>query len=187
MSDEDFGTGRDRRGRWRKGFCPNPNGRPRKKPAVSDSDVGYFKQTLIEATINGQKRWVTRHELLLHSMFDQALKGKTSIARKLFERFEDVDMTFTKARDHVRKMRDEYLNKYHETGEHDEELATEILNLQEMLNFGFESKPPRKPRHRPSSSAANWRKRPKPQFIIDLEAEWAAAEKAKKRREPDDQ
>ena len=41
MYDDD-NSGRDRNGRWRKGHCPNPNGRPRKKPEVSQADVNEF-------------------------------------------------------------------------------------------------------------------------------------------------
>ena len=92
MSDSD-GFGRDNSGRWKKGFCPNPKGRPRNQPEISDSDVGHFKQRVVEVMINGEKRQLSRHELLLHSMYEQAIKGKSvNLARKLFDRFEDVDL-----------------------------------------------------------------------------------------------
>ena len=77
MFNDDDDNGRDKHGRWKKGYCPNPKGRPRKEPDISDADVGWFKQRMVEATINGEKRWLTRHELLLHSMYEQAIKGKS--------------------------------------------------------------------------------------------------------------
>ena len=129
--------GRDQLGRWKKGFCPNPNGRPRKKPKISDSDVIFFKNTIVDVTINGEQRQLTRHELLLHSMFEQAIKGKSATAaRKLFERFEDADMLITRARDDYREMRETFLEKYYEHGEFDEELAEELLRLLELLKYG---------------------------------------------------
>lgn len=103
MLDDD-GEGRDARGRWKKGYCPNLKGRPRKEPDISDADVGWFKQRMVEATINGEKRWLTRHELLLHSMYEQAIKGKSvTITRKLFDRFENVDDTWAQASDWLRE------------------------------------------------------------------------------------
>src|SRR5512137_1425833 len=129
----DDGNGRDKHGRWKKGYCPNPKGRPRKEPDISDADVGWFKQRMVEATINGEKRWLTRHELLLHSMYEQAIKGKSvNITRKLFDRFEDVDMTWAKARDWLREKRAKFLDAYYEKGTFDEKLANEILDLQAM-------------------------------------------------------
>ena len=83
---EDDGDGRDGRGRWKKGFCPNPRGRPRKRPEISDADVHYFMNSGITAKINGEERLMSRAELLIHSMFEQAVKGKNAmLARKLFD------------------------------------------------------------------------------------------------------
>jgi Family of unknown function (DUF5681) len=177
----DDGNGRDKYGRWKKGYCPNPKGRPRKEPDISDADVGWFKQRMVEATINGEKRWLTRHELLLHSMYEQAIKGKSvNITRKLFDRFEDVDMTWAKGRDWLREARAKFLDAYYEDGTIDEKLANEILDLQAMLAYGRKPKPLRKPRLKKPAGPPSWRKNPKPQFILDLEEEWAKAEAAEK-------
>ncbi len=166
MSHDRFG--RDRRGRWKKGFCPNPNGRPRKAPEISDSDVGCFKQRIVEVMINGEKRQLTRHELLLHSMFEQAIKGKSVLlARKLFDRFEDVDLTWEKMRDVYRQDREAFLTDYYEKGTFDDKRANELIELQEMLTYGHKPKPQRKPRFR--RKPATWRKGPKPQSLLDLE------------------
>lgn len=172
--------GRDSHGRWKKGFCPNPKGRPRKQPDISDADVGWFKQRVVDVTINGEKRQLTRHELLLHSMFEQAIKGKSvSIARKLFDRFEEVDMTWAQAGDLLKSKRERFLEDYYERGKFDEKEANEILGLNEMLTYGRRPKPKRKPRIKALEGPATWRKGPKPQSLLDLEKEEAeAAERA---------
>lgn len=176
------GFGRDNRGRWKKGFCPNPNGRPRKEPAISDSDVGWFKQRVVEVMINGEKRQLTRHELLLHSMFEQAIKGKSvNLARKLFDRFEDVDMTMAKARDVLNEDREAFLKKAYEGGKFDHKRANELIELQEMLNYGRKPKPRRKTRVRRKPGPATWRKGPKPQSLLDLEKKEAAEIRAEER------
>ena len=155
------GFGRDNRGRWRKGFCPNPNGRPRKKPVISDSDVGWFKQRVVEVMINGEKRELTRHELLLHSMFEQAIKGKSvNLTRKLFDRFEDVDLMRAQAREILHKDREAFLEDYYERDKFDDKRAKELIELHEMLSYGRKSKPPRKTRVRTKPVTATWRRGP---------------------------
>lgn len=181
MMDDDEPIGRDARGRWQKGFCPNPKGRPRKQPHISDADVGWFKQCVVEATINGQKRQLTRHELLLHAMYEQAIKGKNmAVARKLLDRFEEVDMTWAQAQEVLKQKRERFLADYYERDKFDEKAANEILELTEMLRYGRKPKPQRKRRIKPSRPAT-WRKGPKPQSLLDLEkaeTEADAAERA---------
>lgn len=179
-------NGRDRRGRWQKGFCPNPNGRPHKQPRISDSDVGYFKQTIVDVTIAGERRQLTRHELLLHSMFEQALKGKVSVMRKLFDRFEDVDMTMVQAAEMLRERREAFLERREQGGKFDLKEGEAILKLQEMLNYGRKLKPRRAPRMRRNPGAPTWRRGPKPQAVLDLEREWARADRvAEGQQDPD--
>ena len=74
---------RDKRGRWRKGHCPNPIGRPIKKPQTIDSHLGNFKNHKKKVTINGEEQYLTRHAILLHAMFEQAVKGKSYIVAKM--------------------------------------------------------------------------------------------------------
>lgn len=185
MSSNDRSS-RDKRGRWKKGFCPNPNGRPRKPPEISDADAGWFKQGVLEVNINGEKRKVTRHELLLHTMFEQAIKGKSvMIAKKLLDRFDEVDMVWAQANAALRRDSEAFLEDYHERDKYDEKRAKEILELKEMLTYGRETKI-RKPRFRKNSAFANWRKGPKPQSLLDLEkqeeAELLAEEEERARR-----
>ena len=198
MDDHDE-NGRDGRGRWKKGYCPNPNGRPRKKTPISEADVYYFKQTLVDAMIGGKPTQTTRHALLLHKMFEQALKGSVLVQRKLFERFEQSDDTVVEAEIELRHLGRRILAHHDKTGTIDEQLYDEYRRLYALLN-GREhheavNEPDRRPRDRrkPAPINLNWRKGPKPQAVLDLEAEWAAAEAAekaakakKKTEEPDE-
>lgn len=197
MHDED-NFGRDRNGRWTKGHCPNPKGRPRKKPPISQSDVYHFKQTEIEANIGGTPMAITRHALLLHKMFEQALKGSVTAQRKLFDRFEQSDDTITEAQFHLSFLGRKIVEHHDKTGKIDEALYDEYSRLYEMLHrrphYEAVNEPERRPRDRskPEPTIASWRKGPKPQAILDMEAEWAAAEAAerdakKKKREGSDE
>ena len=136
MDNESDDNGRDERGRWKKNYCPNPKGRPRKKPEVSDSDVLWFKQNTVQATINGEKRSITRHALLLHAMFEQALQGKVSMARALFQRFEQADETWQRGAEIYRYERQKLLQDLETTGELDIQRAEELLELADLLKFG---------------------------------------------------
>ncbi len=63
---------RDARGRWLPGNCPNPKGRPKKKPKVlpDQSDIRIFGHTMIDVLTNGQKETMDRRTALLNKMFD---------------------------------------------------------------------------------------------------------------------
>lgn len=178
MSEDDEETnGRDARGRWKKGFCPNPKGRPRKELEFSDADIGWFKQGIVEVMVNGEMRKLTRQELLLHSMYDQAIKGKSALAaRKLLEYFMGVDRTWAEAHRQMRERSERYLHDYYEHGKVDNREAQEILALSDMWTFGLKPKPPRKPRIKAPAEPATWRTNPKPQSLLDLEKEEAEAE-----------
>lgn len=198
MEDHDE-NGRDARGRWKKGYCPNTKGRPRKKTPISEADVYYFKQTLVDATIGGKPRQTTRHALLLHKMYEQALKGSVLIQRKLFERFEQSDDTIVAAELELRHLGRQILAHYDKTGKIDEQLYAEYRQLYALLHgrphHEAVNEPERRPRDRskPAPINLNWRTGPKPQAVLDLEAEWAAAEaaekaaKARKKREGSDE
>jgi hypothetical protein len=183
MTDDDM-KGRDRNGRWKKGHCPNLKGRPRKKPPISDADVHYFKQAVVEAAIGGRPTQISRHGLLLHKMYEAALKGSVLIQRKLFDRFEQSDDTVMQAELHLRDLGHQILADCELTGQINQRLYSEYREMYAMLN-GREhheavNEPQRRPRDRskPSDVNLNWRKGPKPQAVLDLEAEWAAAEAA---------
>jgi Family of unknown function (DUF5681) len=196
MHDDGHGD-RDARGRWKKGFCPNPSGRPRKKPPISDADVNHFRTGAVTLTLNGEKRVVSRHEALMHALFDQALKGKSLIARMLFKRFEDSDELYAKARMELKDIGKAILKKRDEKGEYDEQLIHEYVELSDLLNGGEPRRAPKPPRSRAKPKPpvqSTWRKGPKPQSLIELEkqeeAELLAEERERARRlglpSPDD-
>ena len=182
----DDNDGRGENGRWKKGFCPNPNGRPRKKPEISDADVNHFKNTLMTVTINGEQRRLSRHELLIHSMFEQAIKGKSVlIQRMLFGLFEGSDELREKAKMTYQRVAKQLVGKFRETGDFDETLHEEYRELRYLLTGGGDPDRPapkgRRARVRRKTPAQpTWRKGPKPQSLLDLEkeeeAEWLAAE-----------
>ena len=51
---------RDARGRWRPGYCPNPKGRPRKKPItiIHEADMQIFGNTLIDVVSKSSTSFV---------------------------------------------------------------------------------------------------------------------------------
>ena len=173
----DDNDGRGENGRWKKGFCPNPNGRPRKKPEISDADVNHFKNTLMTVTINGEQRRLSRHELLIHSMFEQAIKGKSVlIQRMLFGLFEGSDELREKAKMTYQRVAKQLVGKFRETGDFDETLHEEYRELRYLLTDGGDPDRPtpkgrsrRVRRKRPAGPP--WRKGPKPQALLDLEKE----------------
>jgi len=91
---------RDVRGRWIKGHCPNPKGRPRKKPRwqTETDDLMIFGNTLIEIRTNGKPELMLRRVALLEKIFESAMKGKTSAQRFLFQKFEENDMRLAELR-----------------------------------------------------------------------------------------
>ena len=187
----DDNDGRDESGRWRKGFCPNPNGRPRKKPEISDADVHHFKNAMMTVTINGEQRHLSRHELLVHSMFEQAIKGKfVLIQRMLYGLFQDSEDLRRKAEMTYQRVAKQIVAKYKKSGEIDETLHEEYRELRYLLTDGGDPDRPtpkgrsRRVRRKPPAGPP-WRKGPKPQSLLDLEkeeeAEWLAAKLKRER------
>ena len=88
--DKNDQPARDAKGRWRKGHCPNPKGRPRKQ-VMEDYDPGdlrHFRNTMIDVMSGGQKVKMDRRAALLHKIYESAMKGKVSMLRFLFKEFE---------------------------------------------------------------------------------------------------
>jgi Family of unknown function (DUF5681) len=183
MSDDDEDwDGRDLSGRWCKGHCPNPKGRPRKKAEVSDADMNVFKNTVQEITINGVRRQLTRHGVLLHSMYEQAVKGKSvNTAKKLLDRFEQAALDRAGGYLHLRDLNAAIDASFKRNGKHDDKLLAEAEELMNVLNYGEERAPERKPRVRKKTkaSAPTWRTEPKPDWLVDEEERYAEQEHAK--------
>ena len=186
MDDDDDADGRDSNGRWKKGYCPNPKGRPPKQPKVSQADVYEFKETLVDAVFHGKPMKMTRHELLLQKMFEQALKGSVLMQRKLFDRFEHSDETYQKGLMLLGQTHKRLVDHIGKTGELHESLYEEYSSLYYLIHrrehYEVVNEPVRLPRNRSRHIAINpnWRRRPKPQAILDLERQWAEDEAAEK-------
>lgn len=133
MSDDTI-DGRDKNGGWTKGHCPNPNGRPRKKPPVNQADVMQFKQTLVDATVQGQPVQLTRHELLFHKMYENTLEGSVLVQRKPFDRFEQSDDTYAEAEFHLRWLGRQICEGYDKTGKLDERLYDEYRRYYYLIH-----------------------------------------------------
>ena len=67
------------------GNCPNPKGRPKKKPTVlpDQSDIHIFYNTVIDVLTSGQTEMMDRRTALLSKMFESAMKGRVSMQRFL--------------------------------------------------------------------------------------------------------
>lgn len=177
MSDDDEDwDGRDLSGRWCKGHCPNPKGRPRKKAPVSDADMNWFKNGVQDITINGVKRQLTRHEILLHSMYEQAVKGKSvNTAKKLLERFEQAALDRAEAYLHLRDLKAAIDASLKRNGKHDDKLLADAKELMNVLNYGEERPPERKRRARTkvkTSAPTLRRTEPKPEWVVEQERLW---------------
>ena len=88
--DKNDQPARDAKGRWQKGHCPNPKGRP-KKQVMEDYNLGdlrHFRNSMIDVMSGGQKVTMDRHAALLHKMYESAMKGKVSMQRFLYKEFE---------------------------------------------------------------------------------------------------
>ncbi len=97
---------RDARGRWRPGYCPNPKGRPRKKPKsiIHEADIQIFGNTLIDVVSNGQKVSMVRRSAMLNKMFESAMKGNVPMQRFLYHEFERIDERLAAARAHYDRL-----------------------------------------------------------------------------------
>ncbi len=132
---------RDARGRWLPDHCPNPKGRPTKKPKkiIHESDLQVFAYTLVDVAANGQKETMTRRTALLNKMFESAMKGKVSQQRFLYKEFERSDERLAATVVHYeRLMFDWYINNNPGPGKPRVdiplEVELEIMQLRGLLN-----------------------------------------------------
>ena len=130
---------RDARGRWLPDHCPNPKGRPKKKPKVvlDESDIRIFGHTLVDVVASGQKEMMDRRSALLNKMFESAMKGSVSQQRFLYREFERNAERLAALRvRYERLMLDWYINN---TGRLDMpfEVELEIEGLGSLLNHYF--------------------------------------------------
>ena len=84
------GRQRDERGRWLPGHCPNPKGRPPKKPKipVNLADIHRFRTSSVEVKTPEGAKMVTREEALNLRIFEDAMRGRASAQKLLYQEFE---------------------------------------------------------------------------------------------------
>ncbi len=134
---------RDASGRWRPGYCPNPKGRPRKKPKtiIHEADIQNFGNTLVDVVSNEQKVSMVRRSALLNKIFESAMKGRVSQQRFLYKEFERNDERIAATRVHYeRLMFDWYVNNPAPGKPRVDmplEVELEIMQLRGLLNHCY--------------------------------------------------
>jgi hypothetical protein len=70
-----------------KGVSGNPKGRPKK---TLDFDHALLRESRVSVTINenGQRRHISKHELVIRQMIHKAIGGNISAARTYFDRHQ---------------------------------------------------------------------------------------------------
>ncbi len=135
---------RDARGRWQKGHCPNPKGRPRKS-AQSDYDPGDlrdFGNTLIEVNVSGQRTLMDRRAALLHKMYERAMKGSVTNQRFLHQEFGRNDERLAASRFRYEELMIDWVIENPDFKGHDDEnipfkIQLEIAGLESLLNHYY--------------------------------------------------
>ena len=142
---------RDNRGRWLKGHCPNPKGRPRKRPKeyLDLADIRTFGNTLIEVRTNDGVELMDRRAALLHKMFEDAMRGKVSMQRMLYAEFERNDELLAAARLRYQQLMTEWVIKNEDFDGLDGEnipfeIQLEIASLESLLSHYLPGQYPRR-------------------------------------------
>ena len=143
-SGDKMKSSRDANGRWKKGFCPNPKGRPRKRkdPNYDPSDIFYFKNTLIEVRTKDGPQLMDRRAALNSKMFEDAMRGKVSMQRFLYAEFERNDERLAAMRLHYEKLVTKWIINNEEFDGLDgesipKEVQIELAQLQSLLNHYY--------------------------------------------------
>ena len=134
---------RDARGRWLKGQCPNPKGRPRKKPQkdLDLADIRTFANMLIEVRANGQTKLMDRRTALLHKMFEDAMKGKVSMQKFLYQELQKNEELLAEFRVRYERLMIDWIirNPRYKDPEYELpiEIRTELMALERVLRHYF--------------------------------------------------
>lgn len=142
---------RDARGRWLKGHCPNPKGRPRKKPKeyLDLADIRTFENTLIEVRTNDGLELMDRRAALLRKMFEDAMRGKVSMQRLLYAEFQRNDERLAAARLRHQQLMTQWVIENDDFDGLDGEnipfdVRLEIAGLESLLSHYFPGQYPRR-------------------------------------------
>ena len=144
---------RDARGRWLKGHCPNPHGRPRKtiQADYDPGDIRHFGNTLIDVATNGRIERMTRRAALLHKMYADAMKGKVTMQRVMHAEFERNDKRMAAARLRYEQLMIRWVIENDEFDGLDGdsipfEVQLEILGLESLLSYYYPGQYPNRGR-----------------------------------------
>jgi uncharacterized protein DUF5681 len=143
---------RDAGGRWLKGHCPNPRGRPRKK-FLSDHDRGdlrLFGKVVIDVAANGRVERMDRRTALLFKMYESAMKGRVSMQRFLYNEFALNDERLAKLRNRYESLMIEWVIKNPNFDGLDGdnipiEVQLEITSLESVLSHYYPGQYPEPP------------------------------------------
>ena len=135
---------RDAGGRWLKGHCPNPKGRPRKwaQSDYNPGDLRDFGNTLIEVNVSGQRTLMDRRAALLHKMYEIAMKGNVSMQRFLYQEFGRNDERLALTRFRYEELMTEWVIENPDFKGLDDEnvpfkIQMEIAGLELLLNHYY--------------------------------------------------
>ncbi len=139
--DQGGQTARDANGRWLKGHCPNPRGRPKKRrdPAYDPSNIWYFGNTLIDVRTNGQVDTMDRRAALLLKMYEDAMKGKVSMQRFFYQEFEKNDSRMAAMRNRYQQLATEWFVDNPDYREIPYSVELEMMGLESLLRHYFPS------------------------------------------------
>jgi len=94
---------RDSKGRILPGHTGNPKGRPEKRPPLDLSSPLLFANTLISIKKEGKTVEMTRREALINKMFEQAVQGKVTPMRILWNVFQEERKVLQEAQQRVQE------------------------------------------------------------------------------------
>jgi hypothetical protein len=135
--------GRGARGRWQKGHCPNPKGRPKKQPKVyrDQSDLHFFGTTMVEVMVNGEIEMMDRREALINKIYESAMKGKVTNQRWLFREFEKNDESLGETLARYYEMMHHWIIDNPDLGKRDfvmpHSVELQLLKYRKVLNHYF--------------------------------------------------
>jgi len=142
-SVDETNNNRDERGRWRKGHCPNPKGRPRKRIGAkyNPGDIHHFMNTQVELMVGGEFQQMDRKAALYSKMFESAMKGRVSMQRHLMSLFEKGEAELADLRQQYHACVYEWILDNPHYRSFDESLTYEqqhaILRMASALNHYF--------------------------------------------------
>ena len=134
---------RDARGRWRKGHCPNPKGRPKKKrfKDYNPSDLRHFFSTLVEVTTAGGPEMMDRKTALLYKLYEGAMKGKITPLRMMMAMIKENDQQMAELRLHYERLEREFIHDNPDFEGIDESLTRQqkidLIGLATVLNYYY--------------------------------------------------